>query len=126
MTLPVLTLPDFSLAFTVETDASGYGVISKGMPHSLFRPGSIGQGTHEVSLERELMAVVLSVQKWKNYLLGQKFSVLTNQRALKHLLEQREVQPEYQRWLTKLLGYEIEIKYHPGLLNKAADALSRE
>ncbi|KAA0051200.1 disease resistance protein [Cucumis melo var. makuwa] len=54
-----------------------------------------------------------------------KVAMTTIPKALKFLLEQREVQPQFQKWLTKLLGYDFEILYQPGLLNKAADALSR-
>ncbi|KAL0541701.1 hypothetical protein IC582_021756 [Cucumis melo] len=71
------------------------------------------------------MVVVLSIQKRRHYLLGRRFTIMSDQKALKFLLEQREVQPQFQKWLTKLLGYDFEILYQPGLQNKATDALLR-
>lgn len=57
-------------------------------------------------------------------LLGKKFVVKTDQKSLKFLLEQRVIQPQYQKWVAKLLGYSFEVVNKPGLENKATDALS--
>lgn len=70
------------------------------------------------------MAIVFSILKWKLYLLGRKFLMRTDQRSLKHLFEQREVNGDYQKWVMNLMGFGFIIQYNPGRTNVIANALS--
>lgn len=129
VTLPVLGMPDFAIPFIVETDASGYGlgvVLSQNhRPIAYYSHTLSARARMKSVYERELMAVVMVVQRWRPYLLGHRFIVRTDQQALKHLLDQRQIQLKYKKWVAKLLGYDFEIQYRPGQDNKAADSLSR-
>ncbi|KAL4037585.1 hypothetical protein IC575_001182 [Cucumis melo] len=123
VSLPVLALPDFNKQFEIEADASGYGVgavlVQDKRPLAYFSHTLALRDRGRPVYERELMAIVLAVQRWRPYLLIGKFRVKTDQKALKFLLDQRIIQPQYQKWIAKLLGYSFEVDYKPGVENRA-------
>ena len=127
--LPTLAVPNFSKPFVVETDACGTGLgavlMQEGRPLAFWSTTLSERNQRKSVYDRELMAVVKAVQKWRHYLLGNHFIIKTDQKSLKFLTEQRMIGEEQHKWISKLAGYDFEIQYKPGKENSAADALSR-
>jgi len=79
---PVLKLPDFNSEFIIECDASIEGVgailLQQGHPIAFYSKGFSFSNRYKSAYDRELLALVLAVQKWRHYLLGHHFTVRTN------------------------------------------------
>lgn len=127
---PVLALPDFTQPFTVETDASGMGigvVLSQNKYPVAFLSKSLSIRNQALSVyDKEMFAVLYAIDKWRPYLLGNSFTILTDHQTLKHLLDQRISTPSQHKWLAKLMGYDYKIEYRAGSLNTVPDLLSRQ
>lgn len=59
------------------------------------------------------------------YLIGIKFIVITDCRAIVHLNTQKTVQPQVARWATLLSEFDLELRHHAGIKMGHVDALSR-
>lgn len=85
VTLPTLALPNFDFPFMIVTDALGFGlrvVLMQGeRPIAYFSQTLSMHAQRESIYKRELMAMVLLVQKWSHYLLGRKFTVISDQKC---------------------------------------------
>lgn len=126
---PVLALPNFDRPFAIETDACDTGVgavlVQDGHPVAYFSK-ALGMRNQKLSTyEKEFLAVMMAVDKWRAYLQRGPFLILTDHKSLCNLGEQ-QLDTELQRKaMSKLVGLQFKFQYKRGVENGAADTLSR-
>ncbi|OJT03284.1 Transposon Tf2-1 polyprotein, partial [Trametes pubescens] len=75
--------------------------------------------------EKELLAIVRALKKWRVDLLGVPFTVFSDHRTLENFHTQKDLSRRQARWQEFLAQYDFTIKYIRGEDNIAADVLSR-
>lgn len=133
-TAPLLVHADFSKPFIINCDASTSGiggVLSQLDENNIERPIyyysqklSPRQKVYSIT-ELECLAAVASVKKFRAFVEGQPFKIVTDHASLKWLMQQRDLSGKLARWSLKLQAFDFEIEHRRGVDNVVPDALSR-
>jgi hypothetical protein len=126
---PVLGLPDFSAPFIVETDACDTGIGAVLIQHDkplAFLSKALGPTHKHLSIyEKEFLALIMAVERWRSYLQLQEFLIRTDHKSLAYLTEQNLHSDMQRKAMARLMGLKFKVIYRQGKENVVADALSR-
>ena len=81
----------------------------------------IGPQLNDATTEKELLAVVFAMDKFRSYLVGAKVIVYTDHTALKYLLTKKGGKPRLIHWILLLQEFYLEIRDKKGADNCVAD-----
>jgi hypothetical protein len=125
----VMALPNFSLPFTLETNACGTGIgavlMQQGKPIAYFSKTLGVKNAAMSTYDKEALAILEALKRWRHYLLDSDLVIKTDQKSLKYITDQKVAEGLQHKLLLKLLQFNYTVEYKKGKENKAADALSR-
>ncbi|KAL7602743.1 hypothetical protein Lser_V15G15410 [Lactuca serriola] len=130
---PIMQAPNWDLPFEIMCDASNYaigavlGQKNGRASHVIYyasRTLDNAQSNYSTT-EKELLAIVFALEKFRQYLLGTKVIVYSDHAALKYLMTKKDAKPRLIRWILLLQEFDLEIRDKSGCENLVADHLSR-
>ena len=125
---PLFALPNFTKTFEIECNASSIGI--GGMTMQEWRPVSyFSEKLSRVALnyptyDKELYALVQTLEKWQHYLWPKEFVIHTDHESLKHLKGQHKLSRHHAKSVEFIETFPYVIKYKQGKENVVSDALS--
>nr|GEY74261.1 reverse transcriptase domain-containing protein [Tanacetum cinerariifolium] len=81
--------------------------------------------TNYTTTEKEMLAVVYALEKFRSYLIMNRSIVYTDQSALKYLFAKKDTKARLLRWILLLQEFDFKVIDTKGAENYAADHLSR-
>lgn len=131
---PVLAAPDFDQPFIIQSDASDVGVgavlvqedsAGNEIPIA-FASRTLSAAERKYSVtEKECLAVLFAVEKFRPYVEGVQFRVVTDHHSLLWLNRLKDPVGRLARWAVKLQQFDMVLEHRKGAQHIVPDALSR-
>lgn len=129
----ILTSPDYSLPYKIYTDASliaGAAVLTQVQDGEekviAYHSAKFSKTQSNYSAtERECLAVLTGIEKFRPFIDGVEFTVVTDHASLKWLQNLKEPHGKLARWAVRLQAFNIKFEHRPGRQMTVPDALSR-
>lgn len=133
VTAPVLASPDFDKPFVIQTDASDSSVgavLTQGdtdNEHPIsYVSRTLTKAERNFSVtERECLAVIFAIEKFRPYVEGTKFKVITDHYSLLWLQRIKDPSGRLARWSVRLQQFDFDLEHRKGKFHVVPDFLSR-
>ena len=130
---PIMRSPNWDLPFEIMCDASDYdigAVLGQREDKKAFviyyasKTLDSAQANYTTT-EKEFLAVVFALEKFRSYIVGSPVTIFTDHAALKYLLSKQDTKPRLTRWILLCQEFNLTIKDKKRVENVVDDHLSR-
>ena len=115
---PLLQLQDFGNTFELECDASGIGIggvlMQGGRPIAYFSEKLSGPVLNYSTYDKELYALVSSLETWQYYLWPKEFVIHSDHESLKYIRSQSNLNLRHAKWIEFIELFHISLNIRKG------------
>ena len=115
---PIMRSPNWELPFEIMCDASDYAIGAVLGQRENKKAFVIYYGSKTLDYvqsnyrtrEKEFLAVVFALEKFRSYIVGSPVTIFTDHAALKYLLYKKDIKPRLTRWILLCQEFNLTIK----------------